>query len=395
MRLRALTHAGFGRKKTEDVPDVSDPTGCRRAESASGAFPSPFPSRDRSELLSLTAARGLAAWWVVAFHLHFFLPPLPSGALSMVLKSGNLAVDFFFVLSGFVIQLSWGRRIGAGAAWTDFFAARFARVYPLHLLMLTAFAAYFGAAAVFGSSEADYQPLYLLMSLFLVQNWGFTAETAWNVPAWSISAEAAAYLLFPLLIATLRLARRPLRLLLLLVLALSLALHGWFRLLDYPFPDAVAQTGLVRCVVQFAIGMIACEIYERLSPSPALGRCLLIVSGSLAVCWFAFAAPFVPILWATLILGLACGGAQWMTFGPLVWIGRISYSTYLSHYFLLMLFKFAFLAPGETFTISAGIFYAATVLAASALLYHFFERPGQQTVLSWRRARRAREVPAA
>ncbi|QDM40362.1 acyltransferase [Altererythrobacter sp. TH136] len=336
-----------------------------------------------SELSSLTAARGIAAWWVVVFHLHFYLPPAPFGALSLVLKSGNLAVDFFFVLSGFVIQLSWGRRIGEEEGPMKFFVARFARIYPLHLLLLLAFAVYFSAAVIFGSSTsaADPQPLYFLMSLFLVQNWGFAAETSWNVPAWSISAEAGAYLLFPLLLAMLSPGRRPIWLLLLCILFLSLALHGWFRLFDYSFPNDVAQTGLARCIVQFAIGMIVCEVYERLSPSRREGHLLLIISGCLAACWFAFAAPVVPLAWATLILGLACGGAQWLSFAPLVWIGRISFATYLSHYFVLMVYKFVFLDEGGTLRLPVSILYAATVLVLSALLYHCFERPAQQTVL--------------
>jgi peptidoglycan/LPS O-acetylase OafA/YrhL len=355
------------------------------------------PAGSSPELLALTSARGIAAWWVVAFHLHFFLPPVPFEALSLVLKSGNLAVDFFFLLSGFVIQLSWGRRLGGGTGLKDFFAARLARVYPLHLLMLLAFAAYFSAAALFGNSASapDYQPLYLLMSLFLVQNWGFAAETAWNVPAWSISAEAGAYLLFPLMLALLRPGRRPIWLLLLTVLLLSLGLHGWFHLLQHPFPDAVAQTGLVRCIVQFAAGMIVCEIYERSSLTPRQGQLLLILSACLGACWFAFGAPVVPIAWAALILGLAAGGAQWLAAAPLVWIGRISYSTYLSHYFVLMLFKLIFLEPGETFRLPVAILYAAAVLIASALLYYGFERPAQHTVLGWFRTRRGHRAQAA
>jgi peptidoglycan/LPS O-acetylase OafA/YrhL len=89
-----------------------------------------------------------------------------------------------------------------------------------------------------------------------------------------------------------------------------------------------------------------------------------------------------------LVLGLALGGAQWLSARPLVWIGRISYATYLSHYFLLMLFKFAFLEPGGTFTPAAAALYAATVLAASALLYHLFERPAQLWVTTWLRSRK-------
>src|SRR3954454_5117621 len=137
-----------------------------------------------AELLPLTAIRGLAAWWVVLFHLRFLLAPwIPAAALA-ALARGNLAVDLFFILSGFVMALNYGERIGAGgaAAYGDFLFRRFARIYPLHLLILLGFAAYAVAAVRFGTVRlADQSWGYFVQSLFLVQNWGFAGEARWNV----------------------------------------------------------------------------------------------------------------------------------------------------------------------------------------------------------------------
>ena len=82
------------------------------------------------ELLPLTALRGIAAWWVVLFHLRLFLVPyLPAGAMA-VLARGNLAVDLFFLLSGFVIHLNYAERVTPDAASVgDFLFRRFARIY--------------------------------------------------------------------------------------------------------------------------------------------------------------------------------------------------------------------------------------------------------------------------
>ncbi|MFL5337706.1 MAG: acyltransferase family protein, partial [Geminicoccaceae bacterium] len=180
-------------------------------------FPEPKPEASQDgELLALTSIRGIAAWWVVLFHLRLLLAPwLPSAAIAL-LDQGNLAVDLFFVLSGFVIALNYGDRLASGRATptradiADFLFRRFARIYPLHLLILLGFAAYFGAAILLGSATvAEQDPGYFLASLFLVQNWGFLHALKWNVPAWSISTEACAYLLFPLLLRFAAPARRP------------------------------------------------------------------------------------------------------------------------------------------------------------------------------------------
>ena len=345
------------------------------------------PAGPPQELLPLTAARGLAAWWVVLFHLHFLLPPSGSALLAGVLSSGNLAVDFFFLLSGFVIQLSWGGRVAEGRT-RDFFLARFARIYPLHLLMLGAFAAYHAAAVAFGDALLqDQEPVYLVLSLLLVQNWGFTAETAWNVPAWSISAETAAYLLFPGLLVLLRPRGRPLWLLCCLLVALSALVHGFFAVFDYPFPDAVAQTGLVRCLGQFAMGVLVAELYRRYQAQRRLGLYLVAAAACLAIAWSTAGVPVMPLAWAALTLGLALSRGRLLAARPFVWLGRISYATYLSHYFILMLFKLAFLDAGETFTLPVAGGYLAAVLLASAFLYHRVELPAQRLLLGWFAAR--------
>lgn len=356
----------------------------------------PVQPNPPGELLALTAARGIAAWWVVLFHVHLYLPAGLPGPAKALLGAGNLAVDFFFLLSGFVIQLSWGRRLAEGAPAADFLRARFARIYPLHLVMLLAFAGYWGAALLLGRlSWAQFDPLHLLLSLALVQNWGFTGSTGWNVPAWSISAELAAYLLFPLLLATLRLAHRPLWLLAAMLVALSVAVHAAFFWLGHPFPNAVAQTGLPRCLAQFAMGMIVFELYRRLAgrdPSgegPRLSP-FLAAAGLLALAWTQLGAPVMPLASALVLLGLALAPPGLLAAAPLQWLGRISYSTYLSHYFVLTLFKYALVdAPGGRLGFGAAALYLLAVAAVSVILYHGVERPAQRLLLEGRERRRA------
>lgn len=347
-----------------------------------------------NELLPLTSIRGLAAWCVVLFHLRFLLAPwLPAGAIGALAK-GNLAVDLFFVLSGFVIYLNYGGRVTRErTSVADFLFRRFARVYPLHLLVLIGFLAYSGAAVAFGSARAGGQdPDYFIASLFLVQNWGFHEATRWNVPAWSISTEFFAYLVFPLLLTALAPARRPIWLLAAMAVALALSVHAFFFAFGLPFPNAIPKTGLFRCVAQFAIGMLVCELYRRLRGEQRLVVPLLGAAAVLGALFMLFGAPLVPLVWASLVLGLALArSAGPLSSPPFVWLGRISYATYLSHYLLLVLFKFLFVSDGEPVPPVLLVGYLAAVLAASALLYHGFERPAQAWLLARWKARRRRE----
>ncbi|MBV8685860.1 MAG: acyltransferase [Alphaproteobacteria bacterium] len=346
--------------------------------------------RAESELLPLTSIRGIAAWWVVLFHLRLMLAPWLPGWAIAGLGRGNLAVDLFFVLSGFVIHLNYAGRVTRDrAAVTDFLFRRFARVYPLHVLVLLGFLAYAGGAVAFGHATVEGQaPGYFVASLFLVQNWGFHDATRWNVPAWSISAELFAYLLFPILVSVLAPARRSAAVLVGGILALALSVHLFFFAFGLPFPYAIPQTGLFRCVAQFAMGMMLCELYGRWKDDKGLAAPLLLASAALAAAYVLVGAPVVPLVWASLVLGLALGGSGGLLGSrPAVWLGRISYATYLSHYLLLVLFKFAFVEEGRPAAPALLVLYLLAVLAASALLYHGFERPAQRRLLAWWKAR--------
>jgi peptidoglycan/LPS O-acetylase OafA/YrhL len=353
----------------------------------------PLSRPETSELLPLTSIRGIAAWWVVLFHLRFLLAPWVPPAVTNVLAKGNLAVDLFFVLSGFVLYLNYGDRVTRDrASVADFLFRRFARIYPLHLLMLLGFLAYAGAAMAFGSATLEsQQPGYFLASLFLVQNWGFHEATRWNVPAWSISAEFFAYLIFPTLLAILAPARRSTSLLVAGIVALALSVHLYFFAFGLPFPYAIPQTGLFRCVAQFTMGMMLCELYARLRDERRLALPLLLASAGFAAAYILLSAPVVPLAWAGLVLGLALGrGRGLLASPPLVWLGRVSYATYLCHYLLLTLFKFLFVQEGRPVApVMLGL-YLLAVLAASDLLYHGFERPAQRwLLLRWQAPRGA------
>src|SRR6266851_7441479 len=158
------------------------------------------------DIRSLTGIRGAAATRVILYHVHerdeFH------GALKTLLLHGYLAVDLFFLLSGFVMALSYGRLATAGwsfSSYKTFLMHRFGRIYPLYFVMTCAIA----VTIIAGWSRAfpipNLGPIFLA-NIALIQAW--LSITSIDTPAWSISTEFAAYLLFPVLAACTLTTRR-------------------------------------------------------------------------------------------------------------------------------------------------------------------------------------------
>ncbi|MBZ9741905.1 MULTISPECIES: acyltransferase family protein [unclassified Mesorhizobium] len=153
---------------------------------------------DRFQVLD--SWRGICALLVALFHF----PTASAISQSSFIGSSYLFVDFFFVLSGFVIASSYANRLSRPGEVARFALVRFGRIYPLHLVMLAAFAGFellrlvlpqlhgTGAAPFTGGFDIK----SLAANLFLLQGIGFEDRLTWNAPSWSISAEFFAYLLF-------------------------------------------------------------------------------------------------------------------------------------------------------------------------------------------------------
>ncbi|HBY21975.1 MAG: acyltransferase [Propionibacteriaceae bacterium] len=135
---------------------------------------------------TLTALRFVAALGVLVHHgVLQFVGTQPATALAGV---GRYGVDFFFLLSGFV--LTWSNRPGQSPA--RFYWLRFSRVWPLH------FATFLLAALVIGAAPWT----TAVLNVVLLQSWVPNAEIfgAFNTPSWTLSDEAFFYLCFPFLL---------------------------------------------------------------------------------------------------------------------------------------------------------------------------------------------------
>ncbi len=335
-----------------------------------------------SELKALTGARGIAAWWVVLFHLRGSMGPLHPAVESAIAK-GYLAVDFFFLLSGFVIWLAWHDRFrtqGLSAAGR-FLWKRMARIWPLHLFVLACAVVLAIVLAASGRNIDRFPFAELPLHIVLLQSWGMVDPLAWNDPAWSISAESAAYLLFPLLAVAVDWRRMP-----------AWALLGFVAVVLVGILPFAGQDGLgsdlqrfavVRCVIQFAAGTAIGALWLRWQGRDRIAALAVVLAGALVVAWGLKLLPeaycFPPAL-ACLLLALGITSNR--RGNPLEWwplhrLGDISYATYLGHFLLWFVFKLLLVADPAAAPLWVMALYVIAVIASSELLYRYVERPAQ------------------
>lgn len=359
------------------------------------------------QLPTLTGLRGIAALAVLLYHIRGGTGGFAPDSAIALFAHGYLAVDLFFVLSGFVLWWTYGAvfREQGRAAIAPFIIRRFARIFPLHLAVMLAMLAFALLLAATGRALGPQYPLAELPAhLLLVQNWGVTDRLAWNDPAWSISAEWAAYLALALGgAAAARLDTGPWRFPI-LTLVIAGGLGAFFMLTGRAgIGEDIAATGLVRCLAEFGIGVMLCQWWSAMEQRRMLVACtaaLLAAMGAALIASGISQPAGVPLVMAALVIAaLEASRARRPLLGGAVaqWFGQISYALYLSHFFLWILFKLLFIADPDRVSAPAVAAFIVVVLGVSHLLHHHIERPGRQwaqragdDLLAAVRARRAR-----
>lgn len=337
----------------------------------------------------LTSLRGLAAWWVVLFHFRDALGLSQTSQAYQFMAAGYLAVDFFFILSGFIIYLNYRHSLHriSSESLKSFYVRRLARIYPLHLLMLLMYLVNPLAIVLFSQSGTPgdlYEPSYYLASLFLVQNWGLFDGLKWNVPAWSISTEFAAYLVFPIIALMLRYIVHSLLLHGVLLVGLLIALPWIFSTAGVvSLGDQIPRLGIVRCLIEFTAGAVLGSTYAHHHSRVLRQRWVIVVGGGL-LCVLLISGVFrdyflAPALFSAVVIGLSLGTpviVAMLRYKIFVYIGEISYSTYLVHYFVRDWVKFL----SDKIGAIEFVLYLLLVLASSVVLYRTVEMPGRRWV---------------
>lgn len=287
---------------------------------------------------ALDALRGIAALGVALHHIVAVNGP----ASWSLLRNGGLFVDFFFVLSGFVIAASYGERLAQGFSLARYAVLRIGRVWPLHAVMVLAGLALELAAWLFGNQgfsayapfTGTHSPGHALTSFLLLDGYFPERTNFYSGAGWSISVELLLYALAAL---AFRGGRWGMAVLL-GAGALGLALH--LAGLDLPGLTTMVQRGLAG----FALGTVCWFIHRRLAAARLGGASLieglaiaaLFLAIALADSTFDAALVIVPAALVVLVFAREQGAlSQVLQTAPLEWLGRISYSIYMVHVMVL------------------------------------------------------------
>ena len=327
------------------------------------------------------------------------------------MRGSFLFVDFFFVLSGFVIAHAYAERVSSGEGFAKFMLTRFGRLFPLHAFMLAAFAGFEllrlavprlagGQVPFTGAFSLDTLPA----NLALLHGLGIHDHLSWNAPSWSISTELFAYLFFGLALLLLK------RFSLFAFAAAALAGPVLLYFLSPDFMDATFDFGLVRCLFGFSTGVLTqyalsgSVITGDNSKESLLAWTLAEIAVVLAVILFVstsaknvggLLAPFIFAFAVALFAHESGAVSRLLRWRPFLLLGTISYSIYLTHIFVQSrMMNAAKLLDGrlglgvlETkgdVSVFAGAYAAPmiaimvlAVIAVSLGTYHLVEAPGR------------------
>lgn len=343
------------------------------------------PENAKPDIPALTALRAIGALWVVCYHfdneLRFFR--------AAWIQAGYLGVDLFFVLSGFVIAYSHADDfVNGSTGWRPFLADRLARIYPMHLFSLLILLAMYYTARSAGISlvPTEYTGRDFVLNLLLIQAWGLTDHLSWNYPSWSISTEWFIYLCFPIVAGVLAKVR-----------SYGQAWAAWLALFATVTLVAAVRNGgsldllygwsLLRGGCEFLMGAFLFVIY-RFDPSASPKWSRLAALAALAgFIWFPLRGDdfIYPVIFSILVFAAARADGlmrRVLSSDPIVYIGKISYSIYMTHILLRKLivrWVHLQIPPETSLPIRLAVFglCVALAIAVAALCYHAVENPAR------------------
>ncbi len=337
---------------------------------------------------TLDALRGVAALLVVQVHLPFLF------AAHMPFPNANLAVDFFFLLSGFVLSFAYGQRLEDGWPIQHFLRDRLIRLYPLYLLALP-----LGLARLLLLAPAEHLPLgragtmaLVVLAFFLLPAplsvaAGGPYAFPLNLPSWSLFYELLANVLHALF-----LRRRSTTRLTALVLLLAISFFGIaFRRHHVNFGPYKGElgAGTLRVALSYTYGMLLFQLW-RLGKLPKLGSATLsalllvavLVFPVLPHAYLAFeAAALLLVFPAAVILGAnATPSERWLPIFSI--LGTTSYAVYVFHVPLYAVYTILWRAvlhnkPADHAPL-AGLLYLVFLITFAYAIDRFYDLPVRQ-----------------
>lgn len=338
---------------------------------------------------SLDGWRGVGALFIAFFHLGVYGFPLFIHAY--------MFVDFFLLLSGYVIEGAYQSRLTDWHAGFTFLRKRFVRIYPVHLVVLAVMVVGTGLvlqlhwqrAAVFLHNNTLFT---LVTNLLLLHGMGLHGALNWNFPSWTISSEFWVYVTYVIMKVGL-----PNRWLLPLSATIFAATLTFLALTSNHGIDLSYDFGYLRCLMDFLLGLLIRRLIgaPRLSIALASWAEAAMIVVVAALFWFGgwnhvdFLAPFV---FAALVLVYAMDAgriARLLSARPMQWLGVRSYAFYMTHMPVILLFQpsydwlaeqpgMAFLAPAAMKSTFGVLIVVPIVTVLADLIYRFVEKPSHR-----------------
>ena len=376
-------------------------------------FISPFFADTKPHYELLDGLRGVAAILVVIYHVFEGLAfaeatdGVGSGLIT-TLNHGHIAVDFFFILSGFVISYAYDDRWGKMSIG-GFFKRRLIRLHPMLIM-----GAVIGAIAFFavgcerwdGSiAPAGWVMVALMLTMCMVpaipgvpyEVRGNGEMFPLNGPGWSLFFEYIGNICYALFM-----RRMSTKVLAFFTLMLGLV-HAWFFIGDVSQYDMIGVGwtidevnfwgGFIRMLFPFSMGMLLARTFRPRKVKGAfwICTCALIVL---------FAVPYIPsgscsrisrislnsmyefvcitLVFPALVWLGACGTASGITSKANRFLGELSYPLYIVHYPLMYIF-YAWLIKNDIYTLSdcwpAALLVIASSIALAYLCLKFYDEP--------------------
>lgn len=357
----------------------------------------------------LDRLRGVAALLVVFYHIFEGLSFAAGGTLITTINHGYLAVDFFFILSGFVIGYAYDDRWKRNMTLGNFFTRRLIRLHPMIIMGTIIGAITFciqGSVQWDGSHVATSAVmLALLAAMFFIPAYpgaGYDVRGngeifSLNGPSWSLFFEYIGNILYALFIH--RLSNRGLAIL----VALSGIGLAWFALFDivgygmlgvgWTLDGANFWGGMLRMLFPFSLGMLLSRHFRPIKIRGAFWICS-------AVLLILFCVPYIEGKSPVCLNGVYELICIALIFPALVWIaasgkttdkqstricrflGDISFPLYAIHYPLMYLF-YAWLIKNKLYTFTECWQMAALVYTGSILLAYLCLKCYDEPVRKW------------